>query len=385
MNARPCGDRVGLGQRGSQRLAVACSWQCAPAMRISLALAIPALCVLAACGASPGDAASNGSATDASTPDAPADHPADAGAQAPDGGGAPANDAAADQSSPKADGGAVDVDASLPGWSLVWSDEFDGPDGSAVDPAKWVHDVGDGSSTKQGVWAPGDGWGNDELEYYTDGTANTAIEGGSLVITAAQGGATYTCHYYDSSPAYAAGPCKYTSGRIRTQGLFEHTYGRYEVRAQLPSGPGLWPAFWMMGSDIAAKDWPACGEIDVMENIGIEPAINHGSIHATSYADTGLTAAYTLPGGKALSDGFHVYAVEWDTASIKWYVDDTLYETQTTTTAKNDWPFAHPFFLVLNLAVSSNSDGSWGGGPTAATQFPQTLKVDYVRVYDRAD
>jgi beta-glucanase (GH16 family) len=338
--------------------------------------------VLAACGSSsvgPGGTAPDGSTGDAQGPSA------DSGGPGHDSSGGP-GDAGDEQSTPAPDAGVdAPVEASLPGWSLVWSDEFDGPDGSPVDPAKWAHDVGDGSSTKQGTWSPGNGWGNDELEYYTDGTANTVVQGGNLVITAAQGGASYTCHYYDASPAYAAGPCKYTSGRIRTQGLFEHTYGRYEVRAQLPSGPGVWPAFWMMGNDIATKDWPACGEIDVMENIGIEPAYNHGSIHATSYSDTGLTATYTLPGGAALSDAFHVYAVEWDPASIKWYVDDTLYETQTTTTAKNDWPFSHPFFLILNVAISSDSSGSWGGAPTAATHFPQTLKVDYVRVYDRTD
>lgn len=352
-------------------------------MRPHAPLAVLALSSLvAACGSS---GVAGGGAPDGSASDGPTVAPAEGGS-GHDAGGGP-RDATGDQSASGGPDAAADapVEASLPGWSLVWSDEFDGPDGSPVDPAKWAHDVGDGSSTKQGVWSPGAGWGNDELEYYTDGTANTVVQGGNLVITAAQGGASYTCHYYDASPAYAPGPCKYTSGRIRSQGLFEHTYGRYEIRAQLPSGPGLWPAFWMMGNDIATKNWPACGEIDVMENVGIEPAVNHGSIHATSYSDTGLTATYTLPGGAALSDAFHVYAVEWDPASIKWYVDDTLYETQTTTTAKNDWPFAHPFFLILNVAVSSSSSGSWGGAPTAATHFPQTLKVDYVRVYDRTD
>jgi beta-glucanase (GH16 family) len=350
--------------------------------------ALPVACLVAAACGSSGGAPGSTPGLDAATPDALT---GDAGAShggdgAPSGGDTGASgDASADQTSTGGDGSTVaPPDASLPGWSLVWHDEFDGPDGSGVDPTKWSHDIGDGTTTKLGSWTPGDGWGNDELQYYTDGTANTVVQGGNLVITAAQGGATYTCHYYDASPAYAAGPCKYTSGRIETLGIFEHAYGRYEVRAKLPSGPGLWPAFWMMGNDIATKDWPACGEIDVMENIGIEPAINHGSIHATTYSDTGLTATYTLPGG-ALSDAFHVFAIEWDAASIRWYVDDSLYETQTTTTAKNDWPFSHPFFLILNLAVSSDSNGSWGGAPTSATHFPQTLLVDYVRVYDRAD
>jgi beta-glucanase (GH16 family) len=337
--------------------------------------------LLAGCSSAPSDALPAPTGDDAGAAVDASGHAAtDAGGATADADATAAVDAARDEASTEAGPG---TDGSVPGWTLTWSDEFDGPDGSAVDPTKWAHDIGDGTTTKVGAWTPGNGWGNDELEYYTDGTESTVVSGGNLVITAAAGGASYVCHYYDASPAYAPGPCKYTSGRIKTQGLFAQTYGRFEVRAQLPSGPGLWPAFWMMGANIGTADWPACGEIDVMENIGIEPGINHGSIHATSYADTGLTATYTLPGGAPFSDAFHVFAIEWEPTQIRWYVDGTLYETQTTTTAKNDWPFTQPFFLILNLAVSSNSNNSWGGGPTSATHFPQTLKVDYVRVYSK--
>ncbi|MGB8299085.1 MAG: glycoside hydrolase family 16 protein, partial [Polyangia bacterium] len=145
----------------------------------------------------------------------------------------------------------IDGASALPGWVLSWSDEFDGPDGSAVDPTKWVHDVG------------GSGWGNQELEYYTNGTQNAVVMGGNLVITATTAGASsYNCSYPSS------GPCQYTSARLLTQNKFSQQYGRIEARIQIPEGQGLWPAFWMLGADINTSGWPTCGEIDIMENIG---------------------------------------------------------------------------------------------------------------------
>src|SRR5450755_3384530 len=161
-------------------------------------------------------------------------------------------------------GGSADGGVALPGWVLTWADEFNGPDNSAVDSTKWVYDSGGG------------GWGNNELEYYTSGTANAVVQGGNLVITATTAGASaFTCSYPSS------GPCGYTSARIRTQGKFTQEYGRFEARIQIPEGQGLWPAFWMLGADISnsATNWPKCGEIDIMENIGKEPSINHGSLH----------------------------------------------------------------------------------------------------------
>ena len=149
-----------------------------------------------------------------------------------------------------------------PGWSLVWSDEFSAPDGSAPDPAKWTYDVG------------GKGWGNNELESYTNRKENARIEKGNLVITAQK--QTYTG---------ADGVTRdYTSARLKTQNLFTQTYGRFEARIKIPEGQGMWPAFWMLGQDIPSAGWPKCGEIDIMENIGKEPGSVHGSLHGPSTA-----------------------------------------------------------------------------------------------------
>jgi beta-glucanase (GH16 family) len=260
------------------------------------------------------------------------------------------------------DGGA------LAGWVLTWSDEFNGPNGSAVDSTKWVYDTG------------GSGWGNNELEYYTSGTANAVVQSGNLVISATTANASnYTCSYPSS------GPCQYTSARLKTLGLFSQQYGRFEARIQMPEGQGLWPAFWMMGADINSVSWPTCGEIDIMENIGKEPTINHGSLHmpmAGSTSDDQLTGMYTLPGGAKLGDAFHTYAVEWTSSSVAFYVDDMLYETQTQQAATGrTWEFNKPFFILLNVAVG----GTWPGAPDSTTTFPQTMKVDWVRVYQPAN
>jgi beta-glucanase (GH16 family) len=265
-------------------------------------------------------------------------------------------------------GTASDGSAALPGWVLTWSDEFNGPDGSAVDPTKWVHDVG------------GTGWGNQELEYYTDGTQNAIVTGGNLVITATTAGASgFTCAYPSS------GPCKYTSARLLTQGKFSQQYGRFEARIQIPEGQGLWPAFWMLGANIDTVNWPSCGETDIMENIGSQPSVNHGSLHmpaAGTTNDSQLTGMYTLANNVKLGDGFHTYAVEWSAAAIKFYVDDALYETQTPASATNrTWEFDHPFFILLNVAVG----GQFPGAPDSTTTFPQTMKVDWVRVYQPSD
>jgi beta-glucanase (GH16 family) len=260
------------------------------------------------------------------------------------------------------DAGAVDApdEADLPGWTLTWSDEFDGPDGSAVDPAKWTHDVG------------GTGWGNQEREYYTDGSQNAVQQGGDLVVTATpDGAAQYTCWY---------GACLYTSARLKTQGLFAQQYGRFETRARLPSGQGLWPAVWMLGSNIDTVSWPACGEIDFLETVGTDITENHGSLHAPSFNPT---ATYTLPNGAKLSDAFHTFAIEWAPDTIAFYVDDNLYETRTPADLGDGggtWEFEHPFFLIVNVAVG----GTWPGDPDSTTTFPQTLQVDWIRVYEKS-
>jgi beta-glucanase (GH16 family) len=262
------------------------------------------------------------------------------------------SDASANQSTDASD------DTALPGWKLTWDDEFNGPDGSAVDPTKWKHDVG------------GTGWGNNELEYYTDGTQNAVVMGGNLVVTATKAGASqYKCSY---------GTCTYTSARLLTEGLFSQQYGRFEARAQMPSGKGLWPAIWMLGDNIDTVSWPACGEIDFMETIGTDIMNNHGSLHMPS--NYGPTGTYKLPNGASYADDFHTFAVEWAPGTISFYVDDQLYETQTSKVPSGDtWEFEHPFFLLINVAVG----GQWPGSPDSTTVFPQTLKVDWVRVYEK--
>jgi beta-glucanase (GH16 family) len=245
-----------------------------------------------------------------------------------------------------------------PAWSLVWSDEFDLPDNSRPDPSKWKFDLGGG------------GWGNDELEYYTNRPDNSFIRDGKLVIRAIKG---------DSSTHNARG---YTSARIKTLGLFEQAYGRFEARIKIPRGRGVWPAFWLLGNDFGAIDWPACGEIDIMENIGKEPSAIHGSMHGPGYSHKhALTSIYKLPAG-AFSDDFHIFAIEWDHGVVSFFVDQQRYArfTREQLPAGTKWVFDHPFFIILNLAIG----GDWPGSPNSTTVFPQEMLVDYVRVYKRA-
>jgi beta-glucanase (GH16 family) len=246
-------------------------------------------------------------------------------------------------------------------WTLVWSDEFDGANGSSPDATKWKFDIGVGE----------DGWGNNELEYYTSRTQNAYLQDGTLVIQALKG--TYT-----DQDGIAR---DYTSARLKTAGRYQLTYGRVEARIKIPYGQGLWPAFWMLGNDFGQVDWPFCGEIDIMENIGLEPSTVHGTIHGPGYSDSGLTGSYTLSGSQRFADAFHVFAVEWEQREIRFYVDSILYQTVTPADlpAGTTWVFDHPFFILLNVAVG----GDWPGSPDASTVFPQTMTVDYVRVYQR--
>jgi beta-glucanase (GH16 family) len=246
------------------------------------------------------------------------------------------------------------------GWKLVWSDEFNGPDGSAVDRSKWVLEQG------------GEAWGNEELEYYTDRAANVFLRNGNLVIRG-------LAEKYTGPDGVTR---NYTSGRLKTLGKFSQTYGRFEARIKVPFGQGMWPAFWMLGDDIEKAGWPACGEIDIMENIGKEPSIVHGSIHGPGYTGgVGIEAPYTLPGGQRFADDFHLFAVEWDPVSVAFYVDETMYVKRTRANLRPDWRwvFDKPFFLILNLAIG----GDWPGNPDSSTHFPQEMLVDYVRVYER--
>ena len=238
-------------------------------------------------------------------------------------------------------------------WRLVWADEFEQPDGSQPDPARWTYDLGAG------------GWGNNELQYYTSRTNNVRIENGRLVIEARQ-------ENYEGS--------SYTSARIKTQGKAAWLYGRFEARIQIPRGQGMWPAFWMLGTNITSVGWPNCGEIDIMENIGREPDTVHGTVHGPGYSGGGgIGGADALPGGAAFADDFHVFAVEWVTNRITWFVDGQEYfrVTPTNLPAGAPWVFTQPQFLLLNVAVG----GNWPGYPDATTTFPQRMLVDYVRVY----
>jgi beta-glucanase (GH16 family) len=249
----------------------------------------------------------------------------------------------------------------LAGWTLAWSDEFYSPDGSSPDINKWTFDVG------------GNGWGNHELEYYTKRLENARIEKGNLVITARK-------ESYTGDDGVTR---DYTSARLRTQGLFAQAYGRFEARIKIPEGQGMWPAFWMLGDDIPSVGWPKSGEIDIMENIGKEPATIHGSLHgpSTTARTSDLTSIFTLPAGRNFADDFHLYAVEWSPATVRFYVDANLYATFRSSDwpAGGKWVFDHPFFIILNLAVG----GDWPGSPDTSTKFPQSMLVDFVRVYTK--
>jgi beta-glucanase (GH16 family) len=249
-------------------------------------------------------------------------------------------------------------------WRLVWSDEFDGARGSGVDRAKWDAEIG------------GAGWGNRELEYYTDDKRNAYLDGrGHLIIEALQERLPpeFKCWY---------GQCRYTSARLTTKRKFARSYGRFEARMKFPFGQGVWPAFWLLGEDIDTAGWPSCGEIDIMENIGREPSLVHGTIHGPGYSGAnGIGAPYTLSGGRRFADDYHTFAIEWETGEIRWYVDGKLYETRKTSDlpAGAKWVYDHPFFVILNLAIG----GAWPGDPDATTSMPQMMSVDYVRIYER--
>ena len=174
----------------------------------------------------------------------------------------------------------------------------------------------------------------------------------------------------------------YTSARLQTRGKWAWTYGRVEARIKVPRGQGFWPAFWMLGTNINSVGWPDCGEIDIMENLGREPGMVHGTLHGPGYSGAGgIGGPFALPGGAALADDFHVFAIECETNRIRWFVDDQAYFSVTPASLPRgtQWVFNQPKFLLLNLAVG----GGWPGNPDSTTTFPQRMLVDYVRVYDK--
>ncbi|MGE5156110.1 MAG: family 16 glycosylhydrolase, partial [Betaproteobacteria bacterium] len=258
--------------------------------------------------------------------------------------------------------------ASPSDWGLVWSDEFNGASGAVPSARTWGREIGDG--TIYGI----PGWGNDELEYYTDGPANAAMDGsGNLVITTKAADGTQLCYY---------GPCQYTSARLLTKNRFDVAYGRVEARVKVASGAGLWPAFWMLGANIDQVDWPQAGEIDIMENVGRLPNQVFGTLHGPGYSG-GQSYGGSLDLGQPVSEGFHTFAVEWQPDRITWLLDGSPYFTATPDDPflqGKEWVFNHPFYMLLNVAVG----GNFGGAVGPDTTFPQRTKVDYVRLYQAA-
>ncbi len=233
-------------------------------------------------------------------------------------------------------------------WNLVWSDEFNG---TSVNTSNWTFETGGG------------GWGNNELEYYTNGQ-NATVSGGILTIEARRESGGFNCWN---------GPCQWTSSRMNTKGKREFQYGKIEARLAVPSGQGLWPAFWALGANFPGTPWPNCGEIDIMEHINTQTT-TYGTIHW----DAGGYATYGGSTGVATPTAFHTYAIEWNSSSIKWFLDGTqFWEANILNNINSTEEFHRPFFLILNLAVG----GNWPGSPNSGTPSPARYQIDYVRVY----
>ncbi len=241
---------------------------------------------------------------------------------------------------------------SLPGWDLVWHDEFNYT--GKPDPNKWDYDIGD------------NGWGNNELQYYTDDSVNVRVEDNKLILEA---------HYYPDLSI------KYTSARIVSRNKGDWLYGRIEVKAILPGGRGTWPAIWMLPTDWVYGGWPMSGEIDIMEHVGYDPNVIHGSVHTQKYNHKiGTQKSKQIKVPTALS-AFHVYAIEWDADKIDFYVDENKYFTFSNEHKTfEEWPFDQRFHLIMNIAIG----GNWGGAQGIDNSvFPQKMLVDYVRVYKK--
>lgn len=234
--------------------------------------------------------------------------------------------------------------------TLVMQDEFE--NSGAPNPNLWGFEIGRGQN----------GWGNNELQFYTDRSKNVTVKDGNLVITA---------HKESFNGA------SYTSARLLTKGKFEQAYGRFETRMQLPWGQGLWPAFWMLGADIDSNPWPGAGEIDIMEFRGQNPSTVLGTVHGPGYsAGQSIGKSYTLKNDR-FDTGFHVFGIEWGPTYVNFYVDNVLYNQITPADVPGKWVFDKPFFILVNVAVG----GGFVGSPNDQTVFPQTLLVDYIRVY----
>ena len=233
---------------------------------------------------------------------------------------------------------------------LVMADEFDS--NGAPDSAIWDYNIGTGNN----------GWGNNELQYYTDRPENVTVQNGILIITA-------------QKESYQG--ASYTSARLLTKGKFEQAYGRFEARIRVPYGQGMWPAFWLLGANSDSVSWPQCGEIDIMEFRGQEPSKMLGTVHGPGYSGgNAISKSYSLLDDR-FDTNFHIYGIEWGPEYINFYVDDVLYNQITPNDVTGEWVFDHPFYIIINLAVG----GNFVGTPNSETVFPQSMLIDYVRVY----
>ena len=246
------------------------------------------------------------------------------------------------------DGTGYTAPSTYQGLNLVWSDEFSG---KTINPLVWNYDIG------------GSGWGNNELEYYTNSSKNAFVTNGYLVIEARK--ETYKTN-------------NYTSARLLSKDKKSFTYGRIDFRAKLPKGQGIWPALWMLGSNISTKSWPACGEIDIMELLGHEPQKTYGTIHwgAAGGPSTHIGGNYLL-NSQTFSDSFHVFSLLWETNKLSFLIDNIPFFSADKSQVNGDYPFDKPFFFIMNVAVG----GNWPGNPDTTTIFPQRMIVDYVRVF----
>ena len=235
------------------------------------------------------------------------------------------------------------------GMSLVWSDEFNG---TTLNTSDWNYDVGDG--------CPNCGWGNNELEYYTAGD-NLYFQNGKMIIEARK----------ESKNGKS-----YTSTRLTTMNKKSFKFGRVDIRAKLPFGQGIWPAFWMLGDNFTTAGWPACGEIDIMEMLGHQPNKVYSTIHYKSGTGS-KNIEKSLVNTASLADEFHVYSLVWETDKIKTMLDDKVIGEFSSAEVSGNYPFNEKFFFLFNVAVG----GNWPGSPNTTTYFPQFMMVDYIRVF----
>lgn len=257
--------------------------------------------------------------------------------------------------------GGCDFSNSLDNYQMVWNDEFDGTE---IDASKWSYDIGDGCQISDDLC----GWGNNELEYYTDRSENSYLNNGNLVIEAKK-----------EIPLYL-GEHEYTSARMVTKNKGDWKYGRVDVRAKLPKGQGLWPAIWMLPTDTVYGIWPRSGEIDIMENIGSEPNKVFGTLHyGLGLENWTYFSQDTIKESGTFADEFHVYSVLWTEDCIQFQLDGVNYGDPVTrsTLLPAPFPFDQKFHMILNVAVGGNLPGN----PNASTIFPQKMEVDFVRVY----